>query len=125
MSSITVHAATAIPFYEGPHAIPGIRFRHARQALGVSAWGMNLIDLDPGCTGYPEHDHTADGQEEVYLVLRGSGALVIDGTAHALAVGSMVRVPPEVTRTFTTDEGLVFLALGGTPGAAYAAPAGM
>ena len=121
MAEILVHDAADIPFYEGPNAIEGIRFRTARQTLGVSAWGMNVLEVAAGCTGYPEHDHRHDGQEEVYVVLRGSAVMHADGTAHPLPTGSMVRVPPEVRRTFTTETGVLLLAIGGTPGAPYEA----
>lgn len=110
-----------IAHYQGEHAIPKIRFRPARQALGVSAWGMNVLELDPGCEGYPEHDHTADGQEEVYLVLEGTVILHAEGTERTLSRGDFARVDPSVTRKFITrTEGATLLALGGTPGKAYA-----
>lgn len=69
--------------YEGPHAIEGIRFRALRGALEVTAWGMNVIDLDAGATGYPEHDHTKDGQEEVYVILSGEVELHAGARRHA------------------------------------------
>ncbi len=59
-----------IPHYQGPNAIRGIRFHTAGRDLGVTAWGMNVIDIEAGCTAYPEHDHAKDGQEEVYVVLK-------------------------------------------------------
>jgi len=43
--------------YDGPHAIPGIRFRAVASALGITAWGMNVLELDPACERYPQHDH--------------------------------------------------------------------
>lgn len=125
MAEIIVYDVADIPPYEGPHAIEGIHFRPARQVLGVSAWGMNVIELQAGCTGYPEHDHAHDGQEEVYVVLRGSAVLHAGDERHALATGAMVRVPPGVRRGFSTDEGVCLLALGGTPGAAYVPGEGM
>jgi quercetin dioxygenase-like cupin family protein len=121
MDSITVKKLDEIEPYAGPHAIPGIRFRPARQALGVSSWGMSVIELDPGCTGYPEHDHGNEGHEEVYLVLRGSIVLQTDGTERVLSQGDFVRVAPEAKRKFVTrNEGAAILALGGTPGKPYA-----
>ena len=125
MSAIVVHNASQIPFYEGPHAIEGLRFRHARQTLGVTAWGMNVLEIEAGCTGYPEHDHAADGQEEVYVVLRGSAVLVSGDQEHPLATGDLVRVPPQLRRTFRTDTGVLLLALGATPGQAYQVTPGM
>lgn len=120
MADITVKTIEDIEAYTGPHAIPGIRFRPARQALGVESWGMNVLELDAHCSGYPEHDHANDGQEEVYVVLRGSIILQAAGGEHTLAAGTMVRVAPAVRRKFVTgDEGAILLALGGTPGQPY------
>jgi mannose-6-phosphate isomerase-like protein (cupin superfamily) len=108
--------------YQGEHAIPGIRFRAVRQALEVSAWGMNVLEFDPACEGYPAHEHVEDGQEEVYVVLDGSIVLVVDGTERTLRRGDMARVPPHRVRKFVTrSEPATLLAIGGTPGKPYAA----
>lgn len=120
--SIDVRHISEIPAYEGEHAIPGIRFRAARQAMGVRAWGMNVIEFDPGADGYPLHDHTHDGQEELYVVLEGALVLEAGGRETTLRAGDMVRVGPGVPRRFIAREsGGTLLALGGVPGAAYAA----
>lgn len=116
----TLRALSSIEPYQGPNAIPGVRFRAARSALGVTAWGMNVLELDAHCDGYPEHDHVADGQEEVYLVLEGSAYLSADGAETRVERGMFVRVPPETKRKFVTrEEGVVLLALGATPGEAF------
>lgn len=120
MEAIDFVTITDVAPYAGPHAIPGIRFRALRPALGVTAWGMNVLELDPGCEGYPTHDHVADGQEEVYLVLDGTIVLQIGDTERVLARGDAVRVPAGVTRKLVTkDAGATVLALGATPGKAY------
>ncbi|NUO51196.1 MAG: cupin domain-containing protein [Polyangiaceae bacterium] len=120
MSNITVKSLRAVEPYSGQNAIEGIRFRAVRSALGVSSWGMNVLELDPKCEGYPEHDHEKDGQEEVYVVLEGSAVLIAEGSERKVSAGDMIRVPPDVKRKFVTrDEGVVLLALGGTPGKAY------
>jgi uncharacterized cupin superfamily protein len=121
MDDITVKSIEEIAPYAGSNAIAGIRFRPARQALGVSSWGMNVLELDPQCTGYPEHDHASEDHEEVYLVLRGSIALQAGGKERVLNQGDFVRVAPSVKRKFITrDAGATLLALGGTPGKPYA-----
>ncbi len=46
--------------------------KKARAELGVASFGMQVIDLPPNYSDYPEHDHASDGQEEVYSAMRGS-----------------------------------------------------
>jgi mannose-6-phosphate isomerase-like protein (cupin superfamily) len=119
MSDVTVKRVEEIDWYKGPNAIAGIRFRGAGRELGVSAWGMNVIEIDAGCEMYPEHDHHRDGQEEVYVVLRGSATLRAGGE-QVLSAGALVRVGPQQKRKFIPGpEGVTLLALGATPGKAY------
>lgn len=109
-----------VPAYTGPGELPGVRFRPVRRALGVTAWGMNVIELDPGNEAYPLHDHLADGQEEVYVVLSGAAVLRTGETERLVRAGEAVRVPPEVPRKWITrEEGVRLLALGATPGRAF------
>ena len=106
--------------------------------LGVSAFGISIIDLAPGADEYPKHDHSVDGlggemfakrpqqlgQEEVYVALRGSGTIEADGEQYPIDPDHIVRVGPAVKRKIVAGpEGLRLLALGGTPGEAYS-PAG-
>jgi (S)-ureidoglycine aminohydrolase len=70
----------------------------ARRSLGLSAFGMNLVDIQPGGQ-IPEHDEIGRDQEEVFVVLSGEATLVIDGDEHDLAEGSFARLDPELTRT--------------------------
>jgi mannose-6-phosphate isomerase-like protein (cupin superfamily) len=104
-------------------AIYGGAFKRARAELGVESFGMQVIDMPPKADQYPEHDHSDDGQEEVYLALRGSADIEIEGENHRLDPGTMVRVGPGVKRKITTgDEGVRILALGGCAGKPYEAP---
>ncbi len=59
-------------------------FKRARAELGVESFGMAIIDLPPNFESYPEHDHSGDGQEEVFLALRGGGEIEIDGERFPL-----------------------------------------
>lgn len=98
-------------------------FCRARASLGVSSFGMQVENFPPHFEHYPEHDHAEDGQEEVYTVLSGSATLHAGGERHLLTPGVFARVGANVTRKVTTgDEPARILAIGGTPGAAYAAP---
>jgi mannose-6-phosphate isomerase-like protein (cupin superfamily) len=120
MDGVTKKTIADFEFYQGEHAIAGIRFRYAGKNLGVSAWGMNVIDMDPNCTKYPEHDHTKDKQEEVYVILEGHATLHVHDETIAMKQGDFVRIAPDVKRKFTTSESPAkILALGATPGEAY------
>jgi uncharacterized cupin superfamily protein len=120
MSDVTVKRIEDLEYYQGPKAIPGIKFRGAARGLGVTAWGMNVIEIDAGCTAYPEHDHLKDGQEEVYVVLRGTATLKAGDQELAHDAGALVRVAPSQKRKFLPGpQGVTLLALGATPGKAY------
>lgn len=86
MNTFTKKTVSELDYYKGEHAIAGIKFRTAAKDLGVTAWGMNVIEIEAGCTDYPEHDHVKDGQEEVYVVLKGSGTINCGG--EDLAIGA-------------------------------------
>jgi mannose-6-phosphate isomerase-like protein (cupin superfamily) len=84
---------------------PWPKWSLARRSLGVASFGMNVCHLEPG-EDIPEHDETDRDQEEVFIVLRGRPAVVIDGEEQPLKEGTFVRLDPEVTRTVrnTGDE---------------------
>jgi mannose-6-phosphate isomerase-like protein (cupin superfamily) len=101
----------------------GSAYKRARAELGVEAFGLQVLDVPANTTNYPEHDHANDGQEEVYVPLRGAGEIEIDGERFPLEPGTVARVGPGVTRKlWTGDEELRVLAIGGVPGAAYEPP---
>jgi mannose-6-phosphate isomerase-like protein (cupin superfamily) len=95
-------------------------FVKARAELGVTAFGMQVIQLPPDYADYPEHDHAESAQEEVFVALSGSGWIEIDGERVDLDNETIVRVGAEARRkVFAGPQGLRLLALGGCPGAAY------
>jgi uncharacterized cupin superfamily protein len=69
-----------------------------RRSLGLAAFGINLVDIPPGET-IPEHDETDRDQEEVFVVLSGVTALVIDGEEHPAPEGTFARLAPARRRT--------------------------
>jgi uncharacterized cupin superfamily protein len=120
MADVKAKTIEEIPYYQGPNMVPGIRFHSAGRELGITAWGMNVLEIDAGCTGYPEHEHLKDGQEEVYVVLRGDGTLDAGGDRTSLTAGTLVRVGPAQKRKIVPGpQGIAILAIGGTPGKAY------
>lgn len=96
-------------------------FKKARAELGVSSFGIQVIDMPPNVDAYPEHDHSQDGQEEVYVAMRGGGEIEIDGERHPIDAETMVRVSAGTKRKlYPGEEGMRVLVIGGVPGEAYA-----
>ena len=111
-----------------------LSMRRAAAVLGVSSFGISIEEFGPGADEYPEHDHDENGvggemfakrpeqlgQEEVYVALRGSGTLVVDGQEYPIDADHIARVGAGVTRKIIAGpDGLRLLALGGRPGEAY------
>ena len=105
-------------------AIYGGAFKRARAELGVESFGIQVTDMQPNEHRYPEHDHEHDGQEEVYVALRGSAEIEIEGERHPLDPETMVRVGPGVRRkVWPGEDGLRVLIIGGVPDQPYEPPA--
>jgi uncharacterized cupin superfamily protein len=92
----------------------------ARRSLGLRSFGMNLVEIEPGGS-IPEHDETRREQEEVFVVLSGEAAAVIDGVEHPAPAGSYIRLDPEPRRTIANvgDEPLRVLIVSAPVGSGY------
>ncbi|MBS1885420.1 MAG: hypothetical protein JSS97_20915 [Actinobacteria bacterium] len=91
--------------------------------LEVESFGLQVLDLPAGFVDYPEHDHAEDGQEEVYLILRGSAELEIDGVPLSAPTGEMIRVDALARRRLVPGpEGVRVLAIGCSPSVPYERP---
>lgn len=98
-------------------------FKRARAELGVESFGMQIIDLPPSYENYPEHDHAEDGQEEVFIALRGGGEIEIAGERYPLDGDHIARVASGTMRkVWPGSDGLRLLIIGGVPGGTYEAP---
>jgi mannose-6-phosphate isomerase-like protein (cupin superfamily) len=119
MPDVTVKRFEELDSYQG-QGVPKGQFAYAGRGLGVTAWGMNLLNLPSSWPGYPDHDHAKDGQEEVYIVLEGTATLEAGGKTWALERGTLARVGPQQKRKILPGpHGVTILAIGGTPGKAY------
>jgi quercetin dioxygenase-like cupin family protein len=107
-------------------AIFGGGFRRVRAGLGVSSFGIAVLEFPPTFNDYPAHDQAHDHQEEVYTVLEGRITLRVggeDGVEYELEPGVWARVGPnEKRKLITGDERARVVALGGIPGEIYQAP---
>ena len=96
---------------------PGGAFHFVRRELGVLAFGVNWIELPPGSEGR-EHDESDSGQEEVHVVVAGSGSYRVDGEDVPVLTGDFLRFDPETTRCpVAGSEGLTLIAIGAPRGA--------
>jgi Cupin domain len=95
---------------------PGDAVRFMRRELGAEAFGINWFELPPNVEGY-EHDETRSGQEEVTVVVKGSGAWRIDGEEVPAGVGTFFRFDPETRRcAIAGPDGMTFVAVGAPRG---------
>ncbi len=88
--------------------VPGKRF--IGDNLGLTGCEVSLNRLPAG-KGTPfVHAHRKN--EELYIVLRGSGFIYVDGEEFPVCEGSLVRVSPEGARVITAgDEDLYFVCI--------------
>jgi len=95
----------------------GPGFRKIRRALGVTAFGVNAIELPPG---YETGGHYHERQEELYFVHRGRIEMTLgdDDATHVLGPGGAARVDAATVRKIKNvgDEPAVYLAVGGEGG---------
>jgi uncharacterized cupin superfamily protein len=98
----------------------GGAFKLLRHSLGLTAFGVQVLEMPPNAEGYPVHDHAEDGQEECVVVLEGSAELIAGDETHLLEPGVYARVGAGQDRKLVPgDDGVRVLIIGGTPGKAY------
>lgn len=121
---MTEHSATSTSYTHKPiddmESIWRGSYFRARGELGVEAFGLGVQDLPPDFDRIPRHIHTFDGQEEVYIPLKGSGWIDVGDHRVPIDSGMAVRVGPTASRTLISGpDGLRVLIAGGVPGKAY------
>ena len=93
-----------------------------RSGLDIRAFGVQIMDLPPDYAT-ESHDESDTGQQELYVALRGAGAVVAGERRLALDAEHLVRVDAGVDRVLTSGpDGLRVLCVGGVPGEPYVAP---
>ena len=101
---------------ELPPEGPGGAVRFVRRHLGVGAFGINWFEIAPNAEGR-EHDELGTQQEEVNVVIGGSGVYRIDGEDIPVSRGTVLRFDPETTRVpVAGPEGMTMIAVGARRG---------
>ncbi len=93
------------------NGVEGIEARFANQALELQRCGVSHQRLAPGARQPWGHRHQV--QEEVYVVLSGSGTAKLGDEEVALAPRDALRVAPALARNFEAGpDGLELIAFG-------------
>jgi len=90
---------------------PDLEARFARSRLDSEHLGVSYFRYAPGYRSTDGHSHRE--QEEVYLVVSGSGRVKLDDEIVELGEWDLVRVAPETIRAFEAGpDGLEVIAIG-------------
>ncbi|WP_135302879.1 cupin domain-containing protein [Haloarcula amylovorans] len=74
-----------------------------RDELNCENVGVSVLDCEPGWSGKP-HDHSDDGQEEVYVLVDGEATVTVDGDDVAMSAGDALRIGPDAKREIQNGE---------------------
>ena len=98
-------------------------WRLARKSLGTSAFGFNLVEIEPGGQ-IPEHDEAGSGQVELYVILEGEATLCVAGEDHPAPAGTFASIEPPASRTILnrSDAPITALLIGVHPEGEYEHP---
>jgi mannose-6-phosphate isomerase-like protein (cupin superfamily) len=90
-------------------------FRKVRQQLGVTAFGVNVLVLEPGIVARP---HSHERQDELYFVHAGRARFALPGETRELGAGGLCHVESTTPRQISSvgDEALVMLVVGAKDG---------
>ncbi|MFL5780092.1 MAG: hypothetical protein ACJ760_02160 [Thermoleophilaceae bacterium] len=92
-------------------SVDGIEGRFARKFIDSRDLGVSHFRYGPGVRGKP---HVHREQEEAYVVVAGSGRMLLGDEVRDLRPWDVVRVAPPVARAFEGGpDGLDFIAIGG------------
>src|SRR3954471_24154943 len=72
-----------------------------RPGLEITAFGANIMDLPPDYST-KSHDESESGQQELYVGLRGSGSVDVDGERLPLDAEHLVCVNPGTARILSS-----------------------
>jgi uncharacterized cupin superfamily protein len=90
---------------------PDLEARFGRKAFGMTRGGFSYQRMAPGLRSAFGHRHT--DQEEIYVILSGSGRARLGDEEVPLETRDVLLVPPETWRAFEAgDEGLELLVCG-------------
>jgi mannose-6-phosphate isomerase-like protein (cupin superfamily) len=107
-ANLRIDVENAAPKFQMPNEMQA---RFARRQLGGETLGLSLMTLAPGFRIPFGHKH--EGQEEVYVVVRGSGRVKVGDEVVELARWDAIRFDKDTMRNMEAGpEGIEYLAFG-------------
>lgn len=92
--------------------VEGLEGRFGRKHLESRDLGVSLFRYAPNFRSESAHSHKV--QEEAYVVVAGSGRVLLDDGIEELKTWDVIRVAPEVVRAFEAgSDGMEVIAVGG------------
>jgi quercetin dioxygenase-like cupin family protein len=84
---------------------PSGRWQQLNAPLGIRAFGVNAVAMEPGDDFDIEHDESADGHQEMYVVVSGRMRFRLGDEEVEAGPGDVVAVPdPAETRNYWAVE---------------------
>lgn len=83
--------------------------------MGCKGVGFSFVRYKAGEGAAYVHRHRV--QEEVFITLKGTGSIILDGRRHSMPEGTVMRVSPQVYRAIGNDSkrDVIFLIMGAIP----------
>jgi mannose-6-phosphate isomerase-like protein (cupin superfamily) len=99
--------------------IPAGRWQPLNSRLGIRAFGVNAVVMDPGEDADIEHDEADCGHQEVYVVVSGRAEFRLGDERVEAGAGDVVAVPdPAEKRDYRALEpGTRIVCIGAAPAA--------
>ena len=111
MSDYTIVNLKELDSSAGEYA-PDLEAYFARKHIDSEHLGVSYFRYGPGFRSRMGHSHRE--QEEVYVVINGSGRIKLNHEIHGLRQWDVVRVAPATVRALEGGpDGLEFIAIGG------------
>jgi quercetin dioxygenase-like cupin family protein len=97
--------------------IPSGRWQPLNERLGIRAFGISAVAMEPGDDFDIEHEESESGQQEVYVVVSGRAAFRIGDQEVEAGPGDVVAVPdPAEIRSYRALEpGMRVVCVGAAP----------
>jgi quercetin dioxygenase-like cupin family protein len=112
MSSFTVVNLLEVENVIGERA-PGIEGRFGRKHMDSRELGVSHFRYAPNLRSPMAHSHRE--QEEAYVIVAGSGRVLLDDEVRELRQWDLLRVAPAVVRAFEAGpDGMDIVAVGGS-----------